>query len=46
MGMNVCVNVSLHNDHYLRRLWTVGKDAKGLTFNGCDEHVSWQQVPE
>ena len=46
MGMNVRVNVSLHNDYHLRRLWTVGKDVEALTSNVCDEDIIRHHVPE
>ena len=46
MGTNKQVNVSLHNDHHLRRLWTVGKDVEGLTSNVRDEDIIRHHVPE
>ena len=38
--------MSLHNDHHLRRLWTVGKDVEGLTSNVSDEDIIRHHLPE
>ena len=44
--MNVSVNASLCYDHHLRRLWTVGKDVEGLTYNVRDEDIITHHIPE
>ena len=46
MGMNVRVNVSLHNDHHLCIVWTVGKDVESLTSRVCDEDIMRHHLPE
>ena len=46
MGMKVWMNECLHNDHHLRRLWTVGKDVEGLTSNVRDEDIITYHIPE
>ena len=40
------MNVSLHNDHHLLRLWTVGIDVEGLTSDVCDEDIIRHHVSE
>ena len=46
MGMNVWINVWLHNDRHLRRLWTVGEDVEGLTSNVHDEDIIVHNMQE
>ena len=40
------MNVSLHNDHHLRRLRTVGKDVEGLTSNAWNENIIMHHILE